>query len=154
MTRIATAEDPNALPPIPIHNPTDLKTDLQGRLIVLAVFGPPTSVPTVNAVIGSATGVVSLKAAAGTLFKAQLAPVTPFAGQLYFQLFNKAAGAVAAGDIPDWSVPVRLADSPIGVIEFGDAGAAFSVSITAAFSTEANEFANAVLDAMVTAILS
>jgi hypothetical protein len=154
MTRIATVEEPGALPgPLPLRDPTDLKTDRFGRLIVLAVVGPTASVPTVKASIAALTGLVSLKASPGVLFKAELAPSVPFAGQFYFQLFNKAVGAVVAGDIPDWSVAVRLADAPIGVFLFGEAGAEFTAQTTAAFSSQPFEFANAGLSANVSAII-
>lgn len=153
MTRIATVEDPAALPgPLPLKSPTDLKTDRFGRLIVLATIGPPTSEPTVKGTI--AAGVVSLKASPGVLFRAQLAPSEPFQGQLYFQLFDKAVADVAAGDIPDWSTPVRLADLPIGVFQMQDLGAEFADEITAAFSSEPAEFQVAGIAAEVSAIIA
>ena len=155
MTRIATVEDPLALPgPLPLQQPTDLKTDEFGRLIVLATIGPPTSEPTVLASILAASGVVSLKASPGVLFRAQLAAEVPFAGQLYFQLFDKAAAGVAPGDVADWSTPIRLADLPIGVFMMPSIGTEFATEISAAFSLEPFEFKNAGLDAKVSAIIA
>jgi hypothetical protein len=140
MTRIATVEEVDDLPLLKIKDPTDLKTNRWGELLVVANVNPASApVPGVEAMVADQVGI---KAEPGTLYRALFNPGEAWAGQIYFQAFN-ANAAVALGTTALWSVPLRLSDSPIAELNFQEKGMRFTTGIVLGLSLDPHEWDNA-----------
>ena len=122
-------------------DPSDLRVDEHGRLFVrnapvpgLGVSGFTGAVPD----SGAANGQVVVKASPGNMLKAQFYWTDPFEGQLYFQLYNRAAVlALPTILLPFASIPFTMNKVPIIDMDVGG-GTPFSLGLLLAISTEAN----------------